>query len=66
VDAELGALFFGIFSGERDLLAALGVPDEYRPIGAVAIGYPAAADRPSGSVGRGRRPVGDVVHRGRW
>lgn len=66
VDAGLGALFFGIFSGERELLAVLGVPPEYRPIGAMAIGYSAPEDRPSGSASRGRRPVEDVVHRGRW
>jgi len=66
VDAGLGALFFGIFTGQRELLAALGVPSEYRPIGAIAIGYPTIEDRPSGSVGRGRRAVEDVVHRGRW
>jgi nitroreductase len=65
VDAGLGALFFGIFRGERELLDALGVPGGYRPIGAVAVGYP-APDEPSPSLGRGRRPLGEVVHRGRW
>ncbi len=66
VDAGLGALFFGIFRGEEQLLAALGVPSAYRPIGAIAIGYPAADDRPSASAVRGRRPLEQVVHRGRW
>ena len=66
VDAGLGALFFGIFSGQSELLSALGVPGEYRPIGAVAIGHPAPEDRPSGSAGRRRRPVEEVVHRGGW
>ncbi len=66
VDAGLGALFFGIFGGEAELLAALGVPPDYRPIGAVAIGYPAAEDRPSASAVRGRRPLEDLVHRGHW
>lgn len=66
VDAGLGALFFGIFTGQRELLATLGVPDEYRPLGAIAIGYPAPADGPTGSATRGRRPMDDVVHRGRW
>jgi nitroreductase len=64
-DAGLGAAFLGIFRGEADLLAALGVPSRYRPVGAVAIGYP-AADIPSPSLARGRRPLPDVVHRGRW
>ncbi len=66
VDAGLGALFFGIFRGERELLAELGVPPGYQPIGAVAIGHPADDDRPSASVARGRRTLQDVVHRGRW
>ncbi len=65
VDAGLGAAFLGIFRGEAELLDTLGVPDGYRPIGAVAVGYP-APDEPSPSLARGRRPVSDVVHRGRW
>lgn len=66
VDEGLGGLFFGIFRGERELLADLGVPAAYRPIGAVALGYPAEDDRPSPSLARGRRPLADVVHRRRW
>jgi nitroreductase len=66
VDAGLGAVFFGIFRGEGELLAALGVPSAFRPIGAIAIGYPAPEDEPSASTRRGRRPQEEVVHRGRW
>ncbi|HMC42042.1 MAG TPA: nitroreductase family protein [Acidimicrobiales bacterium] len=66
VDAGLGALFFGIFQGERELLEHLGVPPGYRPIGAVALGYPAAPDPLSLSLARGRRELDEVVHRGRW
>ena len=65
VDAGLGALFFGIFRNEATLLTALGVPDEFRPIGAVAIGHP-APDRPGRSSGRPRRPLDEVVHWGGW
>ncbi|MGZ4693244.1 MAG: nitroreductase family protein [Acidimicrobiales bacterium] len=65
VDADLGALFFGIFDHEDRLMAELGVPDGHQPIGTIAIGYP-ADDRPSGSAARGRRPLADVVHRGGW
>jgi len=65
VDAELGALFFGIFDHEQALMADLGVPEGYQPIGTIAIGYP-ADDRPSGSVARGRKPLEQVVHRGGW
>ena len=66
VDEGLGALFFGIFRNEQDLLADLGVPADHRPIGAVAIGHPAGDDRPSPSLARGRRPLEQVVHRGSW
>lgn len=64
VDANLGALFFGVtdIPGFR---AAFGVPEAYHPIGVVAVGYP-LPDEPSASLKRGRRPVEDVVHRGRW
>jgi len=64
VDEGLGALFFGIFSAD-DFRAAFDVPEDYVPIGAIALGYP-APDEPSPSLKRGRRPVDDVVHRGRW
>jgi nitroreductase len=66
VDAGLGASFFGIFP---DRLAAFreafAVPVDHAPVGAITVGYP-AADRPSRSAGRGRRPFVDIVHRGRW
>ena len=65
VDAGLGALFFGIFRNESELLAELGVPEGIRPIGAVAIGHP-APDEPGRSADRPRRPAADVVHRGGW
>jgi hypothetical protein len=43
------------------------VPGDRRLIGAVALGHPAADDRPSGSARtRPRRPLDQVVHRGRW
>jgi nitroreductase len=64
-DAGLGALFFGIFRGQSELLEALGVPGGYEPIGAIALGWP-APDRPSPSLKRGHRPVDQVIHRGRW
>jgi nitroreductase len=64
VDAGLGALFFGVFAVEA-FRAAFGVPAEYHPIGAIALGY-RAPDTPSRSLLRGRRGLDQVVHRGRW
>ena len=66
VDLGLAAVFFGIPQREDVLLARLGVPEGYRPVGAVAIGWPDPADPPSPSLKRGRRPEADVVHRGHW
>ena len=65
VDAGLGALFFGIFAGLPELRAAFDIPETFTPIGAVALGHP-APDEPSPSLARGRRPVEDTIHRGRW
>lgn len=66
VDAGLGAHFFGLNHADDALMAALGVPDGYRPIGAVALGWADGQDRPSPSLARGHRPVEAVVHRSRW
>lgn len=66
VDEGLGACFFGIPPAHTESFrAAFGVPDEFVPIGAITVGYP-AADRRSPSLRRGRRGVAEVVHRGRW
>ncbi len=66
VDEGLGACFFGI---PPEFLAtyrgAFDVPDEYTPVGAITVGYP-ASDRRSPSLRRGRRPVSEVSHWGRW
>lgn len=66
VDAGLAACFIGI-RPERtaDFRAAFDVPEPYRPVGFVTIGY-GAPDVPSPSLRRGRRTVQEVVHRGRW
>jgi nitroreductase len=64
VDLGLGACFFAL---PDDRLAPLGkalnVPDDFRPIGAISIGYP---DDPGRKLGRLRKAVDRVVHRGRW
>jgi nitroreductase len=65
VDAGLGALFYGLFDREAAVLAALGVPEGYRALGSVALGWP-APDEPGRSAGRPRPPLDHVVHRGGW
>ncbi|MCB7136337.1 nitroreductase family protein [Cellulosimicrobium marinum] len=67
VDEGLGACFFGVQPGEVGRLReAFGIPGEFAPTGVVALGHPGDAG-PSGSPRRrARKPVDDVVHRGRW
>ena len=77
-DVGLGALFFGVFRGERQLRRALGIPPVMQVLGAIAIGWPAeTADPTSGSddtgpggpgrsAGRRRRTPDEIIHRGRW
>jgi nitroreductase len=66
VDDGLACCFFGV---PTDRIAAyratFDVPEDYLPIGALSIGYP-APDRRSPSHKRGRRDIGEVAHWGRW
>lgn len=61
----LGALFFGLFSGEAEVRNALDVPDGVELLGVVALGWP-AEDRPSGSLARGWRDPEEILHWGCW
>ena len=67
VDEGLGACFFGIppetMDGYRE---AFGVPSSYTPIGAITVGYRADEGIVGSPRKRARRPVDEVVHRGRW
>jgi nitroreductase len=66
VDLGLAACLFGVppeFIGS--LRAAFDVPNSFDVVGVVAVGH-GAPDRPSPSLRRGRRPVEEVVHTGRW
>ena len=70
-DAGLGALFFGVFRGERELRQRLGIPPGLELLGAIALGHPAAssddsASGPGRSAGRGRRQAQQIIHRGHW
>lgn len=68
VDAGMGACFFGVPPRRQPQLADhLGVPPGWASCGVVALGRPAAGDRPSGSARRRpRRPRGERVRPGRW
>ena len=66
-DLGLGALFFGVFRGEPDLRATLGIPDGVELLGAVALGHPADdADQRGRSAARSRRSPTEIIHRGGW
>jgi nitroreductase len=67
VDEGLAASFFGIGAGEiAGFRAAFGVPDEWAPTGVIAVGHAADGGAPGSPSRRRRRPLDDVVHRGRW
>ena len=66
VDQELGTCFFGVPTSEIPAVREeFAIPEGYQPVGVVSVGY-RAADRPSGSLKAGRRPLNDVVHMGHW
>ena len=66
-DLGLGALLFGVFRGEQQVRASLGIPDDLQLLGAIALGWPDDSAVSSGrSARRTTRPVAEVIHRGRW
>jgi nitroreductase len=64
VDEGLAAGFLGSHA-MPELKQELGIPPDVAPIGIVTIGRP-APDRRSGSLDRGRKTAGEVVHHERW
>jgi len=66
VDEGLGAVFFGQFDHEQAIKQALGIPEDRRPVGTIAIGHAAPEQRASQSSLRPRRPIHEIVHRGGW
>lgn len=66
-DAGLGALFFGVFKGERELRQRLGVPPALQLLGAIALGYPSDEGTTAGrSATRPRRTPQEIIHRRGW
>lgn len=57
----LGALFFGLFRNVSQIKTHFMVPDEYQPIGAVAIGHPVESGT-SRAPSRPKRETSDQVH----
>jgi nitroreductase len=69
VEQGLGALFAGVAYGEAELLAHFGVPEQFRPIGFIALGHPTEVDEMSKGASaftRRRRPIEELLHVGRW
>lgn len=64
IDGGLGACFFGLPKERIDAYkATFGVPESFHPIGAISVGY---SDEPPKDLSHRRRPLSEVVHRGRW
>lgn len=73
VDQGVGGLFFGVPGPRHEAVkAALEVPGGRRIVGVVALGRPRQGARPAGARRPGtshrpaRRPLGQVVHEGRF
>jgi len=68
VDEGLGAVFFGIPPRNMaDFRMRFGVPDQWTPIGAIAIGHPDPASDPFPPArASDRKSLSELVHRGHW
>ena len=58
---KIGALFFGIFDHENALKKKFEIPEEYKAVGTIALGYAADSQRPSSSTLRKRATVDDLI-----
>lgn len=65
VDEDLGAVFIGL-TNEQCVRKNFTIPNDYKPIGAILIGYPAPHDTPSPSLKRGRRTKEKILHYNRF
>lgn len=69
VDSKLGGFYFSIGPTSASVAPfrrAFGIPEEYYPIGAIAMGYPSHSIPGPSSAGRGRRAKSEVMHYGKW
>jgi len=68
VDEGLGAVFFGIPPRNMaDFRMRFGIPDQWTPIGAIAIGHPDPASDPFPPArASDRKSLSELVHRGHW
>jgi nitroreductase len=71
IDGGLGAFYFSLAPTSNAIpafRAALGIPDAFHPIGAIAIGYPGPEDRPPerALIRQKRRSSEALIHRARW
>jgi nitroreductase len=71
VDEGLGSCFFGIPPhADRTVREAFGIPDDFDPVGVITLGRLPDDPADTGAAGspsrRRRRPMAEVVHRGRW
>jgi nitroreductase len=65
VDEGLGALYFGIVPPQvQPVRDAFGVPDDYEPIGGIAIGYDAETSKRD--LRSRRKAMEEIVHYGTW
>lgn len=67
-DAGLASCFIGVPTDRQDAVrAAFGIDPDFDPVGVVTLGHPAAEEGAAGSPRRRpRKPLAEVVHRGRW
>jgi nitroreductase len=66
-DLGVGAVYFGIFFGEEKALRELGVPHDYKPIGAIGLGHPASDEAVDLTrFKERRRKFDDMIHRNGW
>ncbi|MDP8955351.1 MAG: nitroreductase family protein [Actinomycetota bacterium] len=67
VDEGLGALFFGLYPPTTPAFKQeFGVPDEWEPIGAIALGHAAPDPVQSSADTRTKKSLEEILHRGHW